>query len=122
MKAGIDEERIDEKSQQNFAQNRLVIIYPKENPRKFSELVNLSTPGLNVILAAKEEPVGQYSLEFLDKAAQDPIYGPTLKETVIENLVSYEVIVKNLLTKALLGEGDGRIVYSSDITPTATGK
>lgn len=122
MSVVIDEGRIDKESPLTFAQNRLVVIYPKDNPGKLSELIDLSTPGLKLILAAKEVPVGQYSLEFLDKAAQDPTYGPAFRDATLKNVVTYEDTVKAVLTKVVLGEGDAGIVYSSDIIPTAAEK
>ena len=67
-------------------------------------------------LAAAEVPVGKYSLDFLDKASKDPSFPIHFKETVLQNVVSYEDNVKTVLTKVLLGEVDAGIVYSSDIS------
>jgi molybdate transport system substrate-binding protein len=102
-------------TQRTFAKNRLVVIFPKDNPAGLKELKDLSNPGLKLVLAAKEVPVGQYSLDFLDKAVADPAFGATFKEDVLKNIVSYEDNVKAVLTKVALGEADGGIVYNSDI-------
>ena len=101
---------------QNFVKNRLVVIYPKDNPAGLGELQNLAKPNLKMVLAAKEVPVGQYSLDFLDKAAADSMFGKTFKEDVLKNVVSYEDNVKAVLTKVALGEADAGIVYTSDIS------
>ena len=73
--------------------------------------------GSITVMAAKEAPVGQYSLDFLDKASQDAAFGAQFKQDVLKNVVSYEENVKAVLTKIVLGEADAGIVYSSDVSP-----
>ena len=109
-------------TQQTFAKNRLVVIIPKDNPAGLKELKDLANPGLKLILAAKEVPVGGYSLDFLDKATADPAFGAAFKDEVLKNVVSYEDNVKSVLTKVALGEADAGIVYSSDISGQDAGK
>jgi molybdate transport system substrate-binding protein len=99
-----------------FVRNRLVAIVPHQNPARIVTLQDLAQPGLKMILASKEIPVGQYSLEFLEKAAVDPAFAPNYQDQVIQNIVSYEDNVKAVLTKVVLGEADAGIVYISDIT------
>ncbi len=99
-----------------FASNRLVVIYPQDNPAGLKELKDLANPGLKLVLAAEEVPVGKYSLGFLDKAAAGPAFGTTFKDGVLGNVVSYENNVKVILTKVALGEADAGIVYISDIS------
>lgn len=108
--------RVDKNDPKTFANNRLVVIYPKDNPAGLKELIDLVKPGLKLVLAAKEVPVGQYSLDFLDKASIDPSFGLSFKDDVLKNVVSYEDNVKSVLTKVVLGEADAGIVYMSDIT------
>jgi molybdate transport system substrate-binding protein len=102
--------------QQPFAENRLVVIYPKDNPAGLAALKDLAKPDLKIVLAAKEVPVGQYSLDFLDKAIADQMLGMTYKDEVFKNVVSYEENVKAVLAKVALGEADAGIVYLSDIS------
>lgn len=109
--------RVISGSQQAFVRNRLVVVYPADNPANLTGLPDLTQPGLRLILAAAEVPVGRYSVEFLDKAAQDPTFGEAFKTQVLANVVSYEQNVKVVLTKVVLGEGDAGIVYTSDVTP-----
>jgi molybdate transport system substrate-binding protein len=108
--------RVADGSQKTFAHNKLVVIYPKDNPAGLAKLQDLASPGLKLVLAAKEVPVGKYSLEFLDKASQDATFGPAFKDGVLKNVVSYEENVKAVLTKIVLGEGDAGIVYQTDIS------
>ena len=115
MDVAIDAGRVVTDTTQVFVRNRLVVIVPKDNPGKVETLQDLATPGLKIILAAKDVPVGQYALDFLDKAVQDATFGATFKDTVLANVVSYEDNVRSVLTKIALGEGDAGIVYTSDV-------
>ena len=99
-----------------FTQNRLVVVFPKDNPGKLSMLKDLALPGLKLVFAAKAVPVGQYSLDFLNKASQDPTFGAGYEDSVLKNVVSYEDNVKAVLTKVALGEADAGIVYTTDIS------
>jgi molybdate transport system substrate-binding protein len=122
MNTVIDAGGIEDGSQQVFANNRLVVIYPKDNPAGLNQLQDLAKPGLKVVLAAPEVPVGQYSVDFLEKAVDDPAFGPSFQDDVLQNVVSYEDNVKAVLTKVALGEADAGIVYTSDISGTDAGK
>ena len=115
MQVAIDTGRIVSGTQQTFARNRLVVIFPTDNPGGVTALPDLAKPGLKLVLAAAEVPVGQYSLDFLDQAAQDAAFAPTFKDDVLANVVSYEANVRAVLTKVALGEADAGIVYSSDV-------
>ena len=109
-------------SQQVFARNRLVVILPKDNPAKLQSLADLQKPKIRLVLAAKEVPVGQYALDFLDKAVKQTEYGPGYKEAVLKNVVSYEDNVRAVLAKVSLGEADAGIVYTTDVTGDAANK
>ncbi len=106
---------VDHNAVQVFANNRLVIIYPKDNPAGISRIADLSKKGIKLVLAAQSVPVGQYALDFLDKTAQDSSLGPGYRAAVIKNIVSYEENVKAVLAKVALGEADAGIVYTSDL-------
>lgn len=116
MEVTIEAGRVVSGTQKTFVRNRLVVIYPKDNPAGLAQLQDLAKPGLKLILAAKEVPVGQYALDFLTKAITDTAFSPTYMDEVLKNVVSYEDNVKAVLTKVSLGEGDAGIVYTSDIS------
>lgn len=122
MGVAIEAGRVISGTQQTFVRNRLTVVYPADNPASLSQLQDLAKPNLRLIMAAAEVPVGRYSLEFLDKSAQDPAFGDAFKEQVLGNVVSYEPDVKVVLTKIALGEGDAGIVYTSDVTPEVAGQ
>jgi molybdate transport system substrate-binding protein len=107
--------RIQQGRAQAFARNRLVVIYPKQNPANIRSLQDLARPRVKIDLAAKEVPAGQYSLEFLDAAAQDREYGAEYRSAVLKNVVSYEENVRAVVGKVALGEADAGIVYESDV-------
>ena len=116
MQTAIEAGRVTDNAAQTFVHNRLVVIYPADNPAGLVTLQDLSKPGLRLILAAADVPVGRYSQQFLDKAAQDPAFEADFKDGLLTNVVSYEQSVKAVLTKVALGEGDAGIVYNSDVT------
>jgi len=122
MDNAIQATRVADGSQRAFAHNKLVVIYPKDNPAGLDKLQDLANPGLKLVLAAKEVPVGKYTLDFLDKASQDVAFGATFKDDVLKNVASYEENVKAVLTKVALGEGDAGIAYLTDISQANAGR
>ena len=102
-----------------FAHNQLVIIFPSRNPAQIEELADLARPGVSILLASEDVPVGRYSLAFLDNAANDAAYGEAFRAGVMANIVSYENNVKSVLTKVILDEVDAGLVYFSDLTGPA---
>ena len=95
-----------------FLTNQLVVIMPAKNPAGLAGLADLAKPGLKLVLAAKEVPVGNYALQVLDKL--DTTLGAGYKDNVLKNVVSYESDVRQVVAKIQLGEADAGIVYSSD--------
>jgi molybdate transport system substrate-binding protein len=108
-------------SERTFARNRLVVVYPKENPGKLAALKDLANPGLKVVLANKSVPVGGYALDFLGKASKLPEYTTEFSPTVLKSVVSYEENVKAVLSKITLGEADAGIVYTTDAATVTDG-
>lgn len=115
MEVAIEAGRVVSGTQQTFVRNRLVIIYPADNPAGLTTLQDLAKPGLKLVFAAPEAPVGGYSLDFLNKASASVDYGSAYSETVLSNVVSYEENVRSVLSKIVLGEADAGIVYTSDV-------
>jgi len=117
MAAAVTVGRVKAGSQQPFAANELALIMPIDNPAGLRTLSDLARPGLKLILAAPEVPVGHYAGLFLAAAAADPGFGPIFQERVLANVVSYEENVRAVLSKVRLGEADAGIVYHSDVRP-----
>jgi molybdate transport system substrate-binding protein len=122
MDAAVESGRIESDRPVPFVHNRLVVIVPQKNQANIQELEDLSKPGTKIILAAKEVPVGQYSLDFLEKTRSDAAFPANYQDQVLQNVVSYEENVKAVLTKVALGEADAGIVYSSDVRSVTAGQ
>lgn len=122
MDAAVESGRVTTEASKVFVKNRLVVIFPEDNPAGLTELKDLAKPGLKLDLADESVPVGKYSIEFLDKASVDPAFDPQFKDNVLKNVVSYETSVKAVVSKVSLGEADAGIVYVSDVTVDVTDK
>jgi molybdate transport system substrate-binding protein len=105
-----------------FAQNRLMLIVPAENPAKITSLKDLAKPGIKLVVAAPKVPVRDYTDAMLEKLVNVPEYGEAYKAAVIGNFVSEEDNVRQVSAKVALGEADAGIVYRSDVTPDITRK
>src|SRR5205823_4260202 len=84
---------------QVFARNRLVLITPRDNPARINAIKDLATPGVKFVTAATGVPIGQYTLQMLDKASADPTYGADFKDRVVANTVSLEDNVRQVVSK-----------------------
>ena len=95
-----------------FARNVLVVVVPAtSNLMSFADLAN---PGLRIVLAGPDVPVGRYSRQILDKASAPGGIAPNFGERVLANLRSDEANVRAVLSKVQLGEADAGIVYQTD--------
>jgi molybdate transport system substrate-binding protein len=95
-----------------FLNNKLVLILPADNPAAVTKLQDLAKPGLKLVLAAEEVPVGNYARQSLD--LMNGSFGADFKDKVLANVVSNEDNVKQVVSKVQLGEADAGIVYTSD--------
>lgn len=97
-----------------FATNRLVIVFPIQDPGRPRDLKDIARPGLKLVMAAPEAPAGAYALSFIERAGESPEFGPEFRKSVLANVVSHEENVRAVLSKVELGEADAGIVYASD--------
>jgi molybdate transport system substrate-binding protein len=88
-----------------FTRNALVLIVPRSNPAHIKSVYDLRRRGMKLVIAAQGVPVGDYTLQVLQK----------LKLTgVLKSVVSRESDVREVLAKVALGEADAGFVYSTD--------
>ena len=110
------QQKVGVQGREDFAQNRLVIITPKDNPASISAIADLARPGVQLVLAATGVPVGDYAREALTNAGIDL--------AAEANVVSNEEDDASVVAKITSGEADAAIVYASDVTdqvaPTVT--
>jgi len=98
-----------------FVHNRLVIVTPKDNPAGIASAADLAKPGLRLVLAQAEAPVGRYARQAICAMHGDTTtYGEAFADHVGGNVVSEEENVRDVLAKVQLGEADAGIVYVSD--------
>jgi molybdate transport system substrate-binding protein len=94
-----------------FVRNLPVIVVPTDDPAGIESYEDLATPGIRLVLAAEDVPIGRYARQiFANVEAASPGY----EAAVMANVVSNEANVRAVLTKIELGEGDAGIVYVTD--------
>lgn len=97
---------------QVFLTNKPIVILPANNPAGLEKLEDLARPGIKLVLAAADVPVGNYARQALDR--MNDSFGTDFKDKVLANVVSNEDNVKQVVAKIQLGEADAGIVYLSD--------
>jgi molybdate transport system substrate-binding protein len=88
-----------------FTRNTLVLIVPRSNPAGIHGVYDLQKPGVKLVVAAPGVPVGSYTRQILKNMALT---------SVLNNVVSNETDVREVLAKVSLGEADAGFVYSTD--------
>ena len=85
--------------------NTLVLIVPRANPARIHSVTDLRKPDVKLVIAGPAVPVGAYTLQVLK----------TMRMTdVLDNVVSRESDVRDVLAKVALGEADAGFVYATD--------
>src|ERR1041384_4584469 len=97
---------------QVFLTNKLIVILPASNTAHVAKLEDLASPGVKLVLAAEEVPVGKYARQAFDQMSGQ--FGNDFKDKVLANVVSNEDNVRQVVAKVQLGEADAGIVYTSD--------
>ena len=98
-----------------FAENRLVVALPAANPGKLGNLRDLARPGVRIVLAQENVPIGRYTRQVLANLSADAAFGSAFQEAVRANVRSEELNVRQVLAKVTLGEADAGFVYMSDV-------
>src|SRR6266566_6452132 len=90
-----------------FATNRLVVITPPDDPAGIASIADLAKSGVQLVLAAKGVPVGDYARQALTSAG--------ILQAAMQNVVSNEDDDASVVAKVTSGEADAGIVYASDV-------
>ena len=85
------------------------------------EPLNLASPGIKVVLAAPEVPLGHYSRELLARLSHIEGYGPDFATRVELGVVSQELSAAGVVSKLQLGEADAGIIYRAQLLADTTG-
>ena len=102
-----------------FVTNRLVVITPASNPAGIQTVADLARPGMRVVTAGPEVPIGVYTQAMFETMSQHAEFGTDFADRANANVVSREPNVRQVVAKIQLGEGDAAVVYRSDVTPNA---
>ena len=89
-----------------FATNTLVLIVPKGNPAGIHSVMDLTKPGVELVIGDAGVPVGAYTRTVLNNLG--------INGAVMKNVVSQETDVKGVLAKVALGQADAGFVYVTD--------
>ena len=112
MDALVDSKHANSSAVRPLVTNQLEVILPAANRAGLSRLQDLARPGLKLVLAAPDVPVGSYARQSLRLMEAD--FGAGFSDKVLSNVVSQEDNVKQVVAKVQLGEADAGIVYVSD--------
>jgi len=93
-----------------FTRNQLTLIVPKSNPANIHSVADAGKPGVKLVVAATGVPVGDYTRTVLHTMKAD---------AVLQNVVSNESDVREVLAKVALGEADAGFVYVTDARTVA---
>ncbi len=115
MQRLVDDELIDEQAVINFGYNRLVLIVPADNPANIDSAEQLINNDLAIVLPLPETPIRVYTNTLLDEL--ETIFGDGYVDTLMQNVVSEESNVRQVVTRIILGEADAAFVYQTDVTP-----
>jgi molybdate transport system substrate-binding protein len=88
-----------------FTRNTLVVIVPRSNPAHVHSVYDLRRSGVKLVIAAPGVPVGSYTMQVLRNMNLT---------SVLQNVVSRESDVREVLAKVALNEADAGFVYSTD--------
>ena len=88
-----------------FTRNELTVIVPRSNPANIHSVADLAKPGVKLVMAAPGVPVGDYTRTVLKNMNLS---------NVLNNVVSNESDVREVLAKVALGEADAGFVYTTD--------
>jgi molybdate transport system substrate-binding protein len=101
-----------------LARNSLVAVFAARPELRGMTLLNLASPGIKVVLAAPEVPLGRYSREALRRLGAARGFGEDFAARVEQGAVSLEHSAGAVAAKVRLGEADAAIVYASDAPAT----
>jgi molybdate transport system substrate-binding protein len=92
----------------DFAQNKLTVIVPADNPAGIESLDDLTEDGVQLVIAAEGVPAGDYARQIFENAG--------IFDEAMANVVSNAEDVRAVVTTVASGEADAGVVYVTDVT------
>ncbi len=111
MRVVVDRDNADES--RVFVTNRPVLVAPARSG-PVESFADLAKPGVKLVLAGSDVPIGRYAREILSRASAVDGVSSEFAERALRNVKSEEANVRAVLTKVVLGEADAGIVYETD--------
>ena len=102
-----------------IAFNNLVVVVPAGS-KQVTTLKDLTAPGIRIVIALPEVPVGAYARLALVRMNGAPGFDRDFSQKVLTNVVSQEGNVRHVIAKVLLGEADAAIAYRSDLAGSSS--
>jgi molybdate transport system substrate-binding protein len=103
---------------ETFASNTPVLVIPRGNG-PVQSFADLAKPGVRLVLAAPEVPIGNYARQILANASIQGAVSLDFAARALGNLRSNEPNVRAALAKVQTGEADAAIVYATDVSTAA---
>lgn len=113
---------LDNSSISTFTRNKPSIIVPIASPAGIHNISGLAKPGIKLAIGIKDVPIGDYTLQILNKTANNKALGPQFKAKVLVNVVSKETNVNYAVSKVALDEVGAGISCKSDVTDALSSK
>jgi molybdate transport system substrate-binding protein len=88
-----------------FTRNELVLVVPRANPRSIRRVADLTHRGTRLVVAGADVPAGAYTRRVLQAMG---------RSRVLDDVVSEETDVRDVVAKVALGEADAGFVYATD--------
>jgi len=102
-----------------FVTNVPVVVTPKSGS-PVTSFADLAKPGVRLVLAGPEVPIGRYAREVLTNASNaNGGVSTDFSQKALANLKSNEANVRAVLSKIQLGEADAGVVYTTDAATVA---
>lgn len=102
-----------------FASNVPVVVTAKGS-KAATRFEDLARPGLRLVLAAPEVPIGRYARDIFKRASGPGGVSPDFAARVMANVGSNEANARAVLAKVQLGEADAGVVYRTDAAAAGT--
>jgi len=100
-----------------FAENRLVLIVPADNPSAVQRFTDVGRRQMKLAVAAPGVPARSYADEIVQSVAETRADRSGFLRRYRNNIVSEETNVRQVAARVALGEADAGIVYATDVTP-----
>lgn len=98
-----------------------IVVTNRAGSAEVTSPVNLASPGVKVVLAAPDVPLGRFSRALLGRLAMRTGYGSDFAARVEQGVVSQELSAEGVMSKLRLGEADAGILFRAQLLQDTSG-